>query len=164
MRRFALLLVLGAAACGGAQRPTPPAPQSLTETLSQFLAAVKGNDITKMGNLWGTERGAASGWMDPTVMSQRLTVIQKYLAHSGYRILEGPIPATARGGEGIRNAPSPENLRTFRIELQREQCNRVVPIDLVRTRTGGWLVWDVHLESAGNPRSGCQPPSPGTGR
>ena len=71
------------------------------------------------------------------------------------------MPTQLRVTEGMHSAPSPDKLRTFRVELQRDQCTRVVPIDLVRAKSGGWLVWDVHLEAAGNPRSGCQPPAPG---
>lgn len=44
----------------------------------------------------------------------------------------------------------------FRVELQRPQCTRVMPMDLIRTG-GGWVVFDVHLEAAGNPMLACQP-------
>ena len=33
----------------------------------------------------------------------------------------------------------------------------VQPIDLMRTRSGGWLVFDVHLEASSNPAGPCQP-------
>jgi len=49
------------------------------------------------------------------------------------------------------------------VELQRQNCNIVVPIDLVRTHTGGWIVKDPHLEAAGNPAKPCPGQSPGTG-
>jgi hypothetical protein len=92
--------------------------------------------------------------MPPKVLQMRVTVIQKYLDHVGYRVVEGPV-APASGAPG---------LRTVRVELQREGCNAVLPIDLVRTRSGGWLVYDVHLESAGNPAARCQPEGAGTPR
>lgn len=146
-RRLALLLFLlaGATACGGGPGPGAPVPQSMNESVAQFLAAVKSNDQKRMGELWGTERGPAARSMNADVLHQRLTVIQKYLDHTGYRIIEGPLLVPGR-----------DDLRTYRVELQRTNCNQVLPIDVVRTRSGGWLVYDVHLESAGTPAGRCQ--------
>ena len=150
MRRFIASLLLGAAlaapplGCRG-PKPATPVPQSMNESVSQFLAAVKANNQQRMGELWGTDRGPAAATMDANKLRQRVTVIQKYLDHTGYRIVEGPLLV-----------PGHDELRTFRIELQRENCNQVMPIDVVRTRSGGWLVFDVHLESAGTPTGRCQ--------
>lgn len=153
-RRLALCLFLlaGVVACGGRPRPGTPVPQSMNESIAQFLAAVKANDQKRMGELWGTERGPAAQSMNADVLRQRLTVIQKYLDHTGYRIIEGPLLV-----------PSRDDLRTYRIELQRTNCNQVLPIDVVRTRSGGWLVYDVHLESAGSPAGRCQASGTGGG-
>ena len=150
-----LLAFCAAAACGRAPVGDPqiPVPQTVNASVEQFLAAVKANDLKRMGGLWGTDRGPASASMNPDVLRQRLTVIQRYLTHSGYRIIEGPLAVPARA-----------DVRTFRIELQREGCNQVLPIDVIRTRSGGWLVYDVHLESAGNPVARCQPAGTGTRR
>jgi len=38
----------------------------------------------------------------------------------------------------------------------------VQPIELAQVRRGGWLVYDVHLESAGGAGSPCKPTAPGT--
>jgi hypothetical protein len=153
-RRFALsLLLLAAVACGKNPGAGAPVPQSMNESLAQFLAAVKANNQKRMGELWGTERGPAAGSMNSGVLRQRLTVIQKYLDHTGYRIIEGPLLVSGR-----------DDLRTYRVELQRANCNQVMPIDVVRTHSGGWLVYDVHLESAGSPVGRCQPAGTGTGQ
>jgi hypothetical protein len=153
-----------AVACGGNQGPSAPVPQTMNDALTQFLAAVKANDLTHMGQLWGTEQGPAAGFMDSKKLRERLTVIQKYLENAGYRIVEGPLLV-----------PGHDELRTYRVELQHAKCNegpasttstvpqvRVQPIDLVRTRSGGWLVYDVHLESSGTPGTSCLPAT-GTG-
>jgi len=152
-RRLALFLLLlaGSTACGAKHGSSAPVPQSMNESVSQFLAAVKANDQKRMGELWGTERGPAANSMNAGVLTQRLTVIQKYLDHTGYRIIEGPLLVPGR-----------DELRTFRVELQRTNCNQVLPIDVIRTRSGGWLVYDVHLESAGSPGARCQPTETGT--
>jgi hypothetical protein len=140
------LVLLGVLGCGG-KAPEPASPQvAMQETVNGFLAAVKANDLNRMGQLWGTDKGPAAGTMEATELMQRLTVIQKYLAHSGYRVVEGPI-----------SSPGNDRLRTFRVELQRNNCVQVVPLDLVFTRNGTWVVFDVHLEAAGNPAVGCPP-------
>jgi len=144
--RLAVLVALASLACGSGGSRTP-APQSLNETLAQFMSAVKANDLKRMGALWGTERGPAGAWMKAEEMNQRLAVIQRYLNHAGYRVVEGPLPV-----------PAQDNQRSFRVELQRSNgCNVVLPIDLIRARSGTWLVLDVHLDVAGNPAAGCKP-------
>ncbi|HYK82220.1 MAG TPA: hypothetical protein VEU55_03680 [Gemmatimonadales bacterium] len=145
--RLAVLVALGALGCGGGTGPRPPAPQSPQQALAEFMAAVKANDLDRMGNLWGSERGPASGYMKPEDLHHRLTVFQIYLNHVGYRVLEGPMPV-----------PGQEKLQRFRIELQRpNSCTVVFPIDLVHAKSGGWLVAAVDLASLPNPARGCAP-------
>ena len=150
MRRLAVLVALGSLGCGS--RPGAPGPQSMTEALARFFAAVQANDLERMGTLWGTERGPAAQWMKADELHKRLAVIQKYLTHDGYRVAEGPLPV-----------PGHDNQRTLRIELQRAGCNMIQPIDLIRAKSGAWLVYDVHLESLRNPVVGCKPPPPARG-
>ena len=146
MRRHAVLATVLALGCGGGRASQTPVPQTLSQALDQFLGAVKANDLNRMSQLWGTDRGPAADWMQPGDLRKKLTVIQIYLNHTGYRVVEGPIAA-----------PANSNVRTFRVELQHRDCNHVQPIDLMRTRSGGWLVFDVHLEASSNPAGPCQP-------
>ena len=82
-------------------------------------------------------------------LRQRLSVIQRYLAHVGYRVIEGPLVV-----------PGNSNQRSFRVELQRATgCNFVFPVDLVRAKSGSWLVNDVHLDIVTNPAGACKPAS-----
>ena len=150
MRRLMLLLTVLGSACGGGGSQLP-APSTMNEALTQFLDAVQTKNIERMGHLWGTDRGPAAGWMPDSVLQMRMTVVQRYLSASGYRIVEGPLAVPGASGR-----------RLFRVELQREQCNHVQPIELVQTHSGGWLVYDVHLESAGGTSSPCRPAAPGT--
>ena len=142
--RLAVLVALGALACGG--HPSKVAPQSPQQTLTQFMSAVKANDLSRMGALWGSDRGPAADWMKGNELKERLTVIQKYLNHDGYRVIEGPLPVADH-----------DNTVSFRVELQRSSaCTVVFPVDLVRAKTGSWVVNDVHLASLPTPGAACR--------
>src|SRR2546427_3964072 len=104
--RLAVLVALGLLACGGGSRT--PAPQSLPETLAQFMSAVKANDAKRMGTLWGTERGPAAEWMKSDELQQRLGGIQKYLSHAGHPVIAGPLPLAGQ-----------DNQRRFPDDIQR---------------------------------------------
>lgn len=144
--RLTVLVALGALACGGGPGPGKPLPQSPQETLAQFMAAVKANDLERMGTLWGSDRGPAAGWMNADRLKERLTVIQKYLDHAGYRVVEGPLRVTGH-----------DDTQSFRVEIQRaNSCTVVFPVDVVRTKSGGWVVNDVHLGSVPTPGGICR--------
>jgi hypothetical protein len=141
-----VLVALGCLACGGGAKPGQLAPQSPQETLAQFLSAVKANDLERMRGLWGSERGLASSHMKAADVSQRLTVLQIYLNHAGYRVIEGPL-----------SVPNKDNRRMFRVELERaSSCKVVVPIEVARTNDGRWLVVGTDLASIPNPAAPCR--------
>ena len=145
-----LLAVL--AACGGNPAPATPSPATPADALAGFLDAVRQNDLSRMGQLWGSERGPAAGWMDSEELNKRVAVIQKYLAHGGYRVVEGPMPV-----------PGNARMMSFRVELRRDDCLHIQPIDVVRVSRGGWVVQDVHLGDATSPVQAC-PSGTGTPR
>ena len=80
-RRLAVSLACSLAACGGPQRPATLVPQSPNEALKQFMEAVNANDLTRMGNLFGSDRGPASSFQDAGYLRNQLTTIQIYLKH-----------------------------------------------------------------------------------
>ncbi|HEX4573751.1 MAG TPA: hypothetical protein VH158_01370 [Gemmatimonadales bacterium] len=143
--RLAVLVALGAVACGGGSGRQTPAPQSPQQALAAFMAAVKANDVRRMDSLWGNEKGPASTYMKPEEVQRRLVVFQIYLNHVGYRVLEGPQPVLGQ-----------DRVVRFRIELERpNSCTIVFPIDLMRANSGQWLVNAVDLASLPNPARGC---------
>ncbi|HMH83237.1 MAG TPA: hypothetical protein VK531_10225 [Gemmatimonadales bacterium] len=143
--RLAVLVALGCLACGGGRGSQTPAPQSPQQALERFMAAVKANDQRRMGDLWGSERGPASSWMKSDDLKQRLAVFQIYLNHVGYRVVEGPTPVSGH-----------DRVQTFRVELQRSNsCTVVFPVEMVRAKSGGWLVNAVDLASLPNPARSC---------
>jgi len=162
MQRLTVLLVLAGFGCGGAQRPGALTPQTPNDALNKFMDAVKAKDLDRMADLWGSVRGPASSYMDKNHLNRQLTTIQIYWNHKGYRIIDGPLPAQPLNPT-FKDVPSADRLRDFRLELQRPSgCSQVIPITVVRTNGGGWLVFDVHLEAAGNPAARCQPAGSGT--
>lgn len=148
-RLYPLVLAILAACGGGATPAGSPSPSSPADALSGFLDAVRLNDLSRMGQLWGSERGPAAGWMEREELNKRVAVMQKYLSHSAYRVVEGPMPV-----------PGDSRRMVFRVELRLAECVHVQPIDVVRQDRGGWVVQDVHLGEARSPLQAC---TPGTG-
>ena len=129
------------AGCSRRPAATGPIPQDPTVVVEQFLAAVKANNLSTMGTLWGTEKGPASRTMARSDLEKRLTVIQSYLVHERYAI--------ERTDPGVTS-----DERVVRVRLTRLGCTPVVPFTVARYRTG-WLVSGIDLEAAGNPRRSC---------
>lgn len=149
--RLAVLIALGGVACGGSS-PRTLAPQSPQQAVAQFMDAVKANDLARMTDLWGSERGPASGFMKADELRQRVTVFQIYLNHVGYRVLDGPAPIPGRA-----------NLQRFRVEMERPNaCTVAFDMDVVRASSGAWLVGGVDLASLPNPARRCGPEGTGT--
>src|SRR2546430_5617205 len=110
------------------------------------MSGVKGKDLERMRTRWGSERGLAADRMKNTALTQGLTVLQIYLNHVGYRVVEGPLPV-----------PNKEDRRLLRVELQRStSCTVVVPIELARTKEGRWLVVGTDLASIPSPAAACK--------
>jgi len=143
-RRLVVIAALAALGCGGHRASTAPVPATMDQALTQFLTGVQNNNKVQMAATWGTEKGPAVEWMTSKELDQRLTVIQKYLANKGFKVMVGPQPVTGH-----------EELRNYQVELKRDRCPHVQPIDIIRTKGGGWLVFDVHLEVAKTPEQAC---------
>jgi hypothetical protein len=143
----ALLLV----ACGRASSVPPPA--SPEAVVRGFLDAVRANSLARMGELWGSARGPARGYMRHDELEQRLTIIRTYLQNDKFEMLESQGVPSASGNE-----------RTVRVRLERNGCAPVVPFTVV-PYAGGWLISNIDLAQAGNPARHCKPgPGPGAGR
>jgi len=146
-----VLAVLALAACGGAGSVPPPA--SPEAAVRGFLDAVHANSLSRMSELWGSERGRARTYMKRDELEQRLTVIRTYLQYEKFEMLESQGVPAATG-----------NQRTVRVRLERNGCTPVVPFTVV-PYGGGWLVSNIDLAQAGNPRRRCGANKPpGTGR
>ena len=140
---FLLGAIVAATACGSRQPRSFTIPIDPEVTVSRFMSAVEANNLVAMGQLWGTKKGPSVEEMDHTELEMRLTVMQSYLSHDEYEVLEGL--ASLRVDEGTR---------AYQIRLTRAGCVHNVPFELVRVG-GEWLVSSVDLAQAGNPARAC---------
>jgi hypothetical protein len=146
------LLALGFGVGCSAGHSSGLAPADPTETVREFLAAVKDSNLTVMGNLWGNEHGPASSYMPAQELRKRLTVIQIYLQHESYEF-DPAGPLVVAGSE---------NARAIAVRVLRAGCIATVPFRLLPW-SGTWLIADIDLTAVGNPARPCvpqQPPQP----
>jgi hypothetical protein len=142
-RTIALASILATFGCGGKPVPTGTLPSDPVAAVEQFLAAVKANDLAAMGAVWGSSRGPANAWMAADYREKALTVMRATLVHESYAL----DPAGTRPG-------SASGERIVRVQLLRNNCRPVVPFTALRYRDG-WLVSNIDLNAAGNPRRPC---------
>ena len=141
-----LLVACGGPGTGG------PAPVSPEAAVRSFLNGVKANNLSVMGESWGSSRGPAASYMDQAELEQRLTVIRAFLDHEKFEIL----------GSQAGPTPGSEQKRVVQVRLTRKGCEPVVPFTVIPYR-GGWLVSDIDLSASGNPQRPCPPGGqPGT--
>ena len=133
-RALLVVLLCAGAACSHYQGGDVPEPKSPNLLLSRFLDAVKAKDTRTMGSLWGNADGP---WhkVPPAYRDSVMQAFQMFLRHDTYKVLDGPL------------ALSTDNrVLTFHVELQAPQCTRSQPFDVIKTKAGGWLMFNVHLE------------------
>lgn len=141
-------MVAGAAACSKYQAGTVPEPKSPNIVLDQFLKAVKAKDTRTMANLWGNENGPWHNIRESYRDSVMMT-FQIMLRHDSYKVLDGPSLQSSN-----------DRVMTFHVELDAPGCTRSQPFDVIRTKGGGWLMYNVHLDVEGTVIPHC--PRPGT--
>ena len=136
----AALLVL---ACGGGSKAAPTAPaSSASGAVQNFMKAVADSNLATMANYWGTASGPAAETNQPPDWQKRVAIMQTYLKSDSYRITgDGP-------GTDL-------NHRDLQVELKRAVCTWSVPFVAVKSGQR-WLVTQVDISAAGNPRRPCQ--------
>lgn len=108
-----------------------------------FMQAVSDSNLTQMGELWGTSKGSAASTNTPSNWLQRVAVIHAYLKGGTHRVL----------GEEAGLAKA--DRRQINIELSRGGCSKTVPLTMVLTKQGSWLVNAIDLNAAGVPGRPC---------
>lgn len=138
----AALLLL---ACGGSAKPGEVRPATTaTSAVQGFMQAVADSDLAKMATLWGTAKGPAAKTRTPSDYERRIAVMQAYLANDDYRIL----------------GDAPEGLATrhaVQVQLRRQACTYTVPFTVIQLADTHWIVNEIDLTAAGNPKRPCSP-------
>ena len=142
-RAIVLPFILATFGCAGKSVPAGTLPSEPAAAVEQFLAAVKDNDLRAMGDVWGSSRGPANAWMAADYREKALTVIRATLAYETYTL----DPAGTRPGGSSEE-------RVLRVQLRRNNCRPMVPFTVLRVGDG-WLVSNIDLDAAGNPRRPC---------
>ena len=147
MRNLLLAALLPALACGGSTGSAPTAPLgSSPEAVTAFMRAAADSNLTRMAQLWGTERGpVAEAPLDN--YEKRVAVMQAYLHGDSTRIVSDVA------------VPGDANRRKLSVALYRGSCVKQIPFTTVRIKSGGWIVESVDLSMAGNPARPCEPAS-----
>jgi hypothetical protein len=152
VRPFALILIPLVIGCSSSPPVQAVSPSGgPTMVAAAFMQAVADSNLSQMGALWGTERGPASATNNPSNWRQRVTVMQAYLQGGTARVLSES-----------EAAMSQTNRREVIVELKRSGCTNTVPLTMVRTRDGAWLVNAIDLTAAGVPGRSCNNSSAGT--
>lgn len=142
-RWYAVALLL--LACGGGAKPGAVRPATTaTSAVQSFMQAVADSDLAKMATLWGTAKGPASATRTPPDYERRVAVMQAYLAADDYRIL----------------GDAPEGLATrhaVQVQLRRQACTYTVPFTVIQLADSHWIVNEIDLTAAGNPKRPCSP-------
>jgi hypothetical protein len=134
-------------ACGGSSGPrsaaTAPVASS-AQAVRMFMQAAADSNLTRMGELWGSDGGPAAQTGTPADYEKRLVIIQAYLRGDSIQVVSDMA------------VPSDNSHRRVTIALYRQSCPKKIPMVLVRTKAGGWIVNSVDLNAAGNPARPCE--------
>jgi hypothetical protein len=146
MRKFMLGAGALIAACGGGGAAVNPVG-SASEVVRDFMKAAADSNMSRMAQLWGDARGPAGETRSIKEWERRLIVMQVYLRGDSAKVQS--------------NDPDPgdQNRRRLGVVLFRMNCTTQIPMTAIRTRSGGWVVFNVELDKAGNPARPCHPDS-----
>jgi hypothetical protein len=145
IERWAAVAAIALAGCGGSATGAKPTPglTSPEAAVRGFMQAVADSDITRMTQLWGTNQGPAAVTGQPQDFEKRMIIAQAYLRGSILKSLKEDTD------------PADPARRTVTLELDRGKCTRTVPIEVVKTNAGSWIVTSIDLNTAGTPSRPC---------
>lgn len=136
------LLVLGAALAGPV-RLAAQGPQSPEAALTAFMRAVDDSNMTRMMQLWGTEKGSAAKTKQPPDYQKRVFIMYTYLKGTTYHV------------SGTQPDTSSATRRVLLVEFRRNECKGQTLVRSVKTKTEGWLINSIDLAAIGTPGRQC---------
>ena len=149
-------LALAACSSGGAAPGGSVDPAGSAEAAVQgFMMAAADSNLAKMAEHWGSAKGPASKTRDPADFERRIAIMQAYLRNSSHRIIANTADSRA------------SDRRNLMVEVKRDRCEKVVPVAVVRTSAGSWVINSIDLTALGTPGRPCDEagatPSPAPG-
>ena len=135
-------------ACGGgpSTSPVPADPEVASNAaLKSFMRAVEDSNIAVMSATWGSAHGSAASTHQPPDYEKRMIITQLFLRSAPFTILEN---------NAVDGQPGQRHLR---VQLDRVRCKREMPVTVVRTDHGDWVVQEIDLNQAGTPARPCDP-------
>lgn len=136
---FPLVLAIGLPAAGWAQSGPAASPKAAVE---EFIRAASDSNLTRMAELWGTDKGPASATGRPDRYGEKIIIMQAFMQGVSVRAL-GEIP----GEKG--------NRRQVTTEISRGPCRVMVPVIVTQVR-GGWIVNQFDLERVADVNKPCE--------
>jgi len=136
---FPLLLVGSVPAAGWAQSGSAKSP---TAAVEEFIRAASDSNLTRMAELWGTDKGSASatgrpdGYGEPIIRRQ-----------AGMQGVSGRALGERPGEKG--------NRRQVTTEISRGPCRVTVPVIVTKVRDG-WIVNNFDLERVADVNKPCE--------
>jgi hypothetical protein len=98
------------------------------DAATQFMGAVKAQDLQAMGAVWGTASGPARDVLEREDLDKRLVLLQQCYDHDRFQILEESL-----GPQGTRN---------IRIQVTRGNTTRIPTFRVVQGPSNRWYVLD----------------------
>ena len=129
----------GGAAAGGNVDPAASAEAAV----QGFMMAAADSNLAKMAEHWGSAKGPAAKTGEPADYERRIAIMQAYLRNSSHRILSNT--ADTRSSDR----------RSLMVEVKRDSCEKIVPISVVRTTGGAWIINSIELTALGSPGRPC---------
>jgi hypothetical protein len=130
-----LLGLVAAVACSRGPGPgtsltgAPTARDAATE----FMNAVKAQDLQAMATVWGNERGSARDNMDRRELEQRLIIIQGCYEHDRFQVLN--------------ESPGAQGVRLIRVQITRGSRSKTPNFQVVQGPSNRWYVLDADFET-----------------
>jgi hypothetical protein len=121
----------------GATAPEPSHTSNVTggstprSAVTQFLNAVKAQDIQAMSVLFGTNKGPSRDNMNRDELEKRLVILQCYFNHDKFRILS--------------ETPGDGGHRVIEVELSRDENLRTPNFYAIQGPGGRWFVDNMEI-------------------